>query len=129
MRVNQVFISRKGVGMVDLKKQLLDIADTIRYWDQYDLTVVPIILKEASERIGNLELSLIELEEKIKKLEETSNTKEISQSEEETELQPIEDRAELKRRLDELGVPYQARDNTHRLRRKLQKALRGSGDV
>jgi hypothetical protein len=129
MRVNQVFISRKGVGMVDLKKQLLDLAETIRYWDQYDLTIVPNILKEASERIGNLELSLIELEEKIKKLEETSNTKEISESQDEFELQPIEDRAELKRRLDELGIPYQVRDNTHRLRRKLQKALRGSEDV
>ena len=145
MRVNLVFIDQKDVVMTDIKKQLLDIADTIRYWDLYDLTVVPNILKEASERIGNLELEVIDLELEVLNLKgyidqlqsQMSPEQEIPQSystdkielyptTEDVELKPISDRAQVKKKLKELGITFDSRDNTSRLRRRLQKALRGS---
>lgn len=141
MRVRQAFTDRKDAVM-DLKKRLLDLADTIRYWDMYDLTEVPNVLKAASEKIGELELELMKLQDALdanelgliyleKKLEEqeiqprshATNKVELYPTEKEV-LKPVSDRAELKRKLDELGVKWDPRDNTPRLRKKLQRALR-----
>lgn len=120
MKVKLVSIGRKDVDM-DLKKKLLDLAEGIQYADEYELTELPRVLRRASEEIGKLELMNMELLERL----EQSSYQPQSYSTDKVELYPISDRSNLKSQLDRLGVEYTNKDNTHRLRRKLQRALRG----
>ena len=106
--------------MLDLKKILLDLAENIKYLDMYDLTNVPQTLKEASNKIGQLELQVIKLQSELNTFSEKrlldndicaftfiTNKK--------------EERRQIKQKLDELGIKYSPKDNTERLRRLLRK--------
>lgn len=106
---------------MDLKKRLLDLAESIQYADDYDLTEVPRLLREASNEIGKLEQVNIHLMERW----ESAHQQMQSYSSDKVELYPISDRPRVKSQLDQLGVEYSDKDNTQRLRRKLQRTLRG----
>ena len=110
--------------MSDLKKTLLDLAESVQYADMYDLTGVPKILKQASDKIEILEMQVIML---LDRIEESKQTQTYSSSGADIVIncQPFSDRARIKSDLDDLGVEYSIKDNTQRLARKLQKALRG----
>lgn len=115
--------------MTDLKKKLLDLAEDIQFYDMFDLTKTPKLLKEAVEKIGKLELEVIELqarlaESRLQKNQSEYSTFTTSSTVFSTPPQPV-DRAQIKLQLQELGVPYSNKDNTQRLLRKLQRALRG----
>lgn len=107
---------------MDLKKRLLDLAKSIQYADDYELTEAPKILREASDKIGELELINMHL---LERLEERDYEVSPAYSTNKLELYPISDRPNLKAQLDRLGVDYSNKDNTQRLRRKLQRTLRG----
>ena len=120
MKAKQASISQKDADM-DLKKRLLDLAESIQYADDYDLTEVPRLLREASNEIGKLEQVNIHLMERW----ESAHQQMQSYSSDKVELYPISDRPRVKSQLDQLGVEYSDKDNTQRLRRKLQRTLRG----
>ena len=118
MRVNQGFIGLKGVAMVDIKKALRDLSDSIRYADMYDLTEVPKILEEASDKIEKLEIDIIKL---LARLEESRMNRDNLV----INYKPPSERARIKSELEDLGIEYSTKDNTQRLFRKLQRAQRG----
>ena len=124
MKASLASTSQKDADM-DLKKELLDLAKSIQYADDYELTEVPQLLKRASEKIGQLEWENIHLLERLERTNQVYQEDMQAYSTNKVELYPISDRPNLKAQLDRLGVDYSAKDNTQRLRRKLQRALRG----
>lgn len=124
MKARLASTSQKDADM-DLKKELLDLAKSIQYADDYELTEVPQLLKRASEKIGQLEWENIHLLERLERTNQVYQEDMQAYSINKVELYPISDRPNLKAQLDRLGVDYSAKDNTQRLRRKLQRTLRG----
>ena len=122
MQLMSINLCRKDVVMVDLKKELYDLAEDIQYADMYDLTTVPGVLRKAVEKIEDLELENIALKEQIAR--NSSEVHRVSTSTDTLYLSTSIDRSLVKQQLTQLGVPFSLKDNTQRLLRKLQKAVK-----
>ena len=96
----------------NIKKILLDLAKEIQYQDCYDLTSAPKVLKNAANKIGDLEMEIIDLKHQL----QNETSKEITPKK-------TKERSKIKEQLEQYGIPYSIKDNTQRLFRKLQRYL------